>query len=177
MQPVTLHVSVWVEIARHSWQYTWLPSHAPRERVSWNSQAICMIRHSVVTLHVSVWVEISDCRHCIPLCLVTLHVSVWVEIVTFGDFIWESLSRSTWACELKCHEPIAAGSPVSHAPRERVSWNIKDWFIQNRLWVTLHVSVWVEILSLSVRERLTLCHAPRERVSWNELSGGDNNDG
>ena len=32
--------------------------------------------------------------------------------------------------------------------------------------VTLHVSVWVEIL-LKLGDLMQFCHAPRERVSWN----------
>ena len=79
---------------------------------------------------------------------------------------------------------------VRHAPRERVSWNryaigkIKEYI------VTLHVSVWVEMLSsllvITGRKQsrstwacelkyfgacqplfLIQRHAPRERVSWN----------
>ena len=37
--------------------------------------------------------------------------------------------------------------PISHAPRERVSWNaLADWYWTGVV-VTLHVSVWVEIVS------------------------------
>ena len=77
----------------------------------------------------------------------------------------------------------------SHAPRERVSWNFKVTFYFLLTHVTLHVSVWVEMIasrSLSHFSMVTLhvsvwveitapdiladsweCHAPRERVSWN----------
>ena len=39
-------------------------------------------------------------------------------------------------------------SPKGHAPRERVSWNSTIGLIFNALIVTLHVSVWVEIVKL-----------------------------
>ena len=76
----------------------------------------------------------------------------------------------------------------SHAPRERVSWNGLRNGDKVTIEVTLHVSVWVEIIStfncLNVlRSRSTWAcelklivfpstlnsasHAPRERVSWN----------
>ena len=121
---VTLHVSVWVEmtiIQTSFWQ-------------------------DIVTLHVSVWVEISSVMivfWCVP---VTLHVSVWVEMhvlcalircynVTLHVSVWVEIpikmadntsvaSRSTWACELKSLTTQQACEIISHAPRERVSWNI-----------------------------------------------------
>ena len=100
--------------------------------------------------------------------MVTLHVSVWVEIayitkideITHGSrSTWAcelkcyciyysyttSLSRSTWACELKCSITLSPLSFLSHAPRERVSWNWQEhWKIHWNM-VTLHVSVWVEM--------------------------------
>ena len=79
--------------------------HAPRERVSWNLIAKYVLSHKSVTLHVSVWVEIS-----IPLIVLGL-----------------AKSRSTWACELKFV------NAVFHVLKS----------------VTLHVSVWVEISSLT----------------------------
>ena len=76
-----------------------------------------------------------------------------------------------------------------HAPRERVSWNIGFNSLFTFPPVTLHVSVWVEIVSyvtLLFQYLVTLHvsvwveigrstlifskterHAPRERVSWN----------
>ena len=57
-QRVTLHVSVWVEIARR------LP----------------VVEEQIVTLHVSVWVEILNTFSEPVDTGVTLHVSVWVEI-------------------------------------------------------------------------------------------------
>ena len=55
------------------------------------------------------------------------------------------MSRSTWACELKLPVTNKFTADTSHAPRERVSWNLvgQPWFSP------------------------TLSHAPRERVSWN----------
>ena len=62
---------------------------------------------------------------------VTLHVSVWVEIQKFV--------ANSWLFS-------------SHAPRERVSWNVNTIFVIFIYPVTLHVSVWVEI-SLNAWER------------------------
>ena len=124
---VTLHVSVWVEI-----------------RV--RQQAV---RSSRVTLHVSVWVEIRWAMNNTKVCTVTLHVSVWVEIlIEFSGASW-NMSRSTWACELKFGTAFFCGSGRCHAPRERVSWNCYDPVNNVFTLVTLHVSVWVEmVLSL-----------------------------
>ena len=56
------------------------------------------------------------------------------------------LSRSTWACELKLDTlHLFSRTKSSHAPRERVSWNVDDSSIDAYTDVTLHVSVWVEI--------------------------------
>ena len=76
-------------------------------------------------------------------------------------------SRSTWACELKLNTIAVPAPVVCHAPRERVSWNLScswdPWYqrrhaprervswndrgraYRGRTYVTLHVSVWVEI--------------------------------
>ena len=99
--PVTLHVSVWVEMTEEEPTEENPTGHAPRERVSWNSH-----RHR--NLYRT---------------LVTLHVSVWVEIVFIYSAVKLSVSRSTWACELKCMICNANPRVTSHAPRERVSWN------------------------------------------------------
>ena len=120
---------------------------------------------------------------------VTLHVSVWVEMQGVWRINTPHKSRSTWACELKflehkflkgkmCHAPrervswnkssrIAAFSDNGHAPRERVSWN--DYFhrLPHLVQVTLHVSVWVEIVFNCDFKLVYYRHAPRERVSWN----------
>ena len=147
--------------------------HAPRERVSWNppdissiwhlalsrstwacelklSIAVFRSPHLAVTLHVSVWVEISWKSFTGEADLVTLHVSVWVEIVLAWDKITQAKkSRSTWACELKSKLLLSHSvRPPRHAPRERVSWNdfVGRFSKCNR--VTLHVSVWVEIIPI-----------------------------
>ena len=54
-------------------------------------------------------------------------------------------SRSTWACELKLKSFWYIHHATCHAPRERVSWNQVQKPIENKLAVTLHVSVWVEM--------------------------------
>ena len=148
-----------------------------------------MVSVVVVTLHVSVWVEMHQKDPCFETNYVTLHVSVWVEIFFFWFSKSKVMSRSTWACELKCFVQLNQ-EPVD--------------------WVTLHVSVWVEILSrktevdhqwsrstwacelkfnvrwnyviISMSRSTWACelkygclchaqsfcgHAPRERVSWN----------
>ena len=141
--------------------------HAPRERVSWN---IFVEERKIpyeVTLHVSVWVEIYNRPIYSKWPHVTLHVSVWVEISKIAMTTRSEVSRSTWACELKCSlSQLAQRTVMSrstwacelkyqyiqgnterrcHAPRERVSWN--NW--------------------LSKVFRNIFRHAPRERVSWN----------
>ena len=141
--------------------------HAPRERVSWNYPSKIYRRKGDVTLHVSVWVEIVTERTTAEYTAVTLHVSVWVEMVmthlhmlkpwvTLHVSVWVeipetideqvmNLSRSTWACELKFKRIVATLQLFSHAPRERVSWNIRIKLFKILKIVTLHVSVWVEM--------------------------------
>ena len=58
---------------------------------------------------------------------------------------------------------------MRHAPRERVSWNILPIAQKFYGWVTLHVSVWVEITETEEEPTEEEGHAPRERVSWNEM--------
>ena len=97
--------------------------HAPRERVSWNWQILPLLLRLRVTLHVSVWVEIWNERRYRGSRGVTLHVSVWVEIYFGTQF---------------------SKNGKGHAPRERVSWNIRR--------------------AISLRQQFQ-SHAPRERVS------------
>ena len=59
------------------------------------------------------------------------------------------------------------GAPSRHAPRERVSWNFIVLMLSCIFWVTLHVSVWVEIICGKIGMKRSDGHAPRERVSWN----------
>ena len=115
---------------------------------------------------------------------VTLHVSVWVEIKGFTVVSNPEMSRSTWACELKLKNSVTQAEPIGHAPRERVSWNAdflwnadetklsrSTWACELKyyyanlgfidLWVTLHVSVWVEMKILTLH--LTL---QQSRSTW-----------
>ena len=103
-----------------------IPSHAPRERVSWNEATLAVCRRLL--------------RHA-PRERVSWNglQQLLISVMT--------LSRSTWACELKFWLSLYYFYGVRHAPRERVSWNA---FGANK---TLPVN----------------CHAPRERVSWNLL--------
>ena len=145
--PVTLHVSVWVEIFVFA-----VIKGASLSRSTWACELKSVEwfldnQEKAVTLHVSVWVEIS-CSFVKPL-------AKW--------------SRSTWACELKWKSRIGRVAELGHAPRERVSWN-KTRTVNNLIaeshaprervsWnvissnicqpkiVTLHVSVWVEMLA------------------------------
>ena len=120
--PVTLHVSVWVEMNFFG-SILKCRCHAPRERVSWNSlQSVDKTEEEV-----------------------TLHVSVWVEILPSKAVRTSSRSRSTWACELKWLQFLCAEYSLSHAPRERVSWNVQG----------------------RTDDKGEVSHAPRERVSWN----------
>ena len=105
------------------------------------------LRQAHVTLHVSVWVEILGIYISLSKNSVTLHVSVWVEI----------LCQTIYLKQEPCHAPRERVSwniftapagilALGHAPRERVSWNVLSHSSSNSLLVTLHVSVWVEIL-------------------------------
>ena len=58
------------------------------------------------------------------------------------------MSRSTWACELKLIIRYIDKYNTSHAPRERVSWNVYAVSDPCCSAVTLHVSVWVEMFYL-----------------------------
>ncbi len=142
-------------------------SHAPRERVSWNLPLKSTFATVTVTLHVSVWVEISTRFQIAVRDFVTLHVSVWVEILVIRTSCKTAVSRSTWACELKYQTYLQNMRTFRHAPRERVSWNIQLSSKTLVCIVTLHVSVWVEILFAYCVCFSVWSHAPRERVSWN----------
>ena len=77
---VTLHVSVWVEICYDKEKISNATSHAPRERVSWNTTY--STHEPLATSHAPrervSWNKLCiDLKHCVT---VTLHVSVWVEI-------------------------------------------------------------------------------------------------
>ena len=102
--------------------------------------------------------------------VVTLHVSVWVEIHFKSLCTVDKLSRSTWACELKCKFLQFYRSKCSHAPRERVSWN-PVWAITWHC-VSTSRSTWAFELKFPYTplKSTPVRHAPRERVSWNGKS-------
>ena len=121
---------------------------------------------------------------------VTLHVSVWVEISIALFIYFSNMSRSTWACELKYYIRQSIVGSLSHAPRERVSWNCNEinkkegegchaprervswnYFLTriNKIWI-LSRSTWACELKCTYWTRFAFNqrHAPRERVSWNK---------
>ena len=189
---VTLHVSVWVEIfskrfsqclstSRSTWacELKWRSASEKsvryQSRSTWACELKCKVFqrdfwNRVVTLHVSVWVEIFHFGTSNGSTGVTLHVSVWVEILCCLELNSNTLSRSTWACELKSDSRYAlAFSQACHAPRERVSWNkifagVTPATLQSR-------STWACELKWHVSDELIKAfgHAPRERVSWNRF--------
>ena len=142
---VTLHVSVWVEMP-----------------------FITSYKTGVyVTLHVSVWVEIFQimyallhrrsrstwaCELKLERCWETetelQSRSTWaceLKYRLWGNVRMWAESRSTWACELKLARQPYSHIWLSHAPRERVSWNN----------------------FINFQDTTGISHAPRERVSWN----------
>ena len=94
----------------------------------------------------SVWVEMNPRQKLFKLRFVTLHVSVWVEMKWKILKTAPTMSRSTWACELKSlysFRPSATCFVTLH-----VSVWVEIWlFVTGRVvfTVTLHVSVWVEM--------------------------------
>ena len=145
-----------------------LTGHAPRERVSWNKQELDsqdnLIRHAPRE-RVS-W----NCLCYRPWQWLMLSRSTWAcELKLFSGATEHctAMSRSTWACELKSLADGAISAGLSHAPRERVSWNLHCWPILPRVrghaprdrvsWNCSHI----------VKIYVCFRHAPRERVSWN----------
>ena len=138
----------------------------------------------------SVWVEMLTATKKNRGSSVTLHVSVWVEmrrqtLITMFASCHAPRERVSWNSRVfnnefisLCHAPrervswnliISASrkTAIRHAPRERVSWNSAYRCRSIGLFVTLHVSVWVEInISFLIIDTMA-GHAPRERVSWN----------
>ena len=142
-------------------------SHAPRERVSWNSIICCDVVTPICHApreRVS-WNMLIACLLCAF--IVTLHVSVWVEIALNYISSQNIQSRSTWACELKLPSWSLSWISPRHAPRERVSWNF--CFGHSRQTISRHAPR--ERVSWNVLSAILIgeiqCHAPRERVSWN----------
>ena len=158
---VTLHVSVWVEMP-----------------------FITSYKTGVyVTLHVSVWVEIFQimyallhrrsrstwaCELKLERCWETetelQSRSTWaceLKYRLWGNVRMWAESRSTWACELKLARQPYSHIWLSHAPRERVSWNADCLQSSNEYVVTLHVSVWVEMLMI-----ISIALSELSRSTW-----------
>ncbi len=133
---------LWVEIRR-----TWFPGHAPRERVSWNPFQTCQHSVECVTLHVSVWVEMTTWKswqifsvshaprervswnawYVMQIRELQVSRSTWACELKLKNSATQAepiVSRSTWACELKYVKLWLVSRGFSHAPRERVSWNM-----------------------------------------------------
>ena len=148
MVHVTLHVSVWVEM-----------KNPQKLKVTWPSRSTWACELKL------------QCKKSAVKCLTSR--STWAcELKLSNDILKTRTvkSRSTWACELKLvnNGKLQLNNP-GHAPRERVSWNNDGEEVKVRFVVTLHVSVWVEILLCEFRFYWFVGHAPRERVSWNWL--------
>ena len=165
--------------------------------MSWNkTRTVNNLIAEKVTLHVSVWVEIKNAR----IIFNTISSrSTWAcELKLNRSWPirnWNS-SRSTWACELKFDKSDSFINDTSHAPRERVSWNFLSWnnflsdyshaprervswnlkwkTLRKRKQVTLHVSVWVEMLRMSANSsmwssRSTWACELKFNVRWNYM--------
>ena len=136
---VTLHVSVWVEIPSTVMTYS-----PPMSRSTWACELkfLKQARKAKIVQSRSTWACELKCS-------------------THSANRGKSASRSTWACELKYTNSVLALCVYRHAPRERVSWNSP--YVNNfkSPCVTLHVSVWVEILVIS-----TGCKTAMSRSTW-----------
>ena len=167
--PVTLHVSVWVEIDFEP--YTTAQLYVTLHVSVWvEINKFCIFLGIIsVTLHVSVWVEITrDCKMRIR-CTVTLHVSVWVEIINqLTNVIINVWSRSTWACELKYHN----GRIWTCKIKSRSTWacELKLLSEYSKANVNSSRSTWACELKFDKSDSFIndTSHAPRERVSWND---------
>ena len=173
---VTLHVSVWVEIFSlqiHSYCRTSRSTWACELKSRWSASATASMESRSTWACELKWTW--SHRLCYAVC-VTLHVSVWVEIdVPLVLRPWD-LSRSTWACELKfafvgfykfCHRSrstwaceLKLNSLISPycVPRSRSTWACELKFsvilLLSLQMVTLHVSVWVEILNVALSDNV-----------------------
>ena len=195
---VTLHVSVWVEMILVSLK---INNHkASRStwacELKWKGETTFIL----ITESRSTWaceLKSTNKRTYLTSWNVTLHVSLWVEMICL---ILVSLkinkSRSTWACELKLLWDWLSFTSTCHAPRERVSWNTKrhqrmtkritsrsTWAceLKSVLYrlpdlykpVTLHVSVWVEIINWNKQQQKNssrstwACELKFYNSSWN----------
>ena len=145
------------------------PSHAPRERVSWNSKELYRAQSDFVTLHVSVWVEMSSSRSVSRLARSRSTWACELKCDTSVPALWRSWSRSTWACELKWTKKSRNSQRI---------WSRSTWACELKCLaihahdggchVTLHVSVWVEIgfLFSTIFVRLVTLHVS----VWVEIS-------
>ncbi len=121
---VTLHVSVWVEILCVTCAVEFM-SHAPRERVSWNRKiwsqsfkALCHAPRERVSWNAWYVMQIRELQ---------VSRSTWACELKLKNSATQAepiVSRSTWACELKYVKLWLVSRGFSHAPRERVSWNM-----------------------------------------------------
>ena len=166
-------------------------SHAPRERVSWNTHPLWLEKN--IQWSRSTWAcelkffqgQATDfsVRHA-PRERVSWNL---IDIDNQGDSSRHApRERVSWNSFFVSYIWRREG----HAPRERVSWNLNYFSPEKNNAVTLHVSVWVEMhcrfqSSELIQSRSTWAcelkffsvfhsfpsksHAPRERVSWNDL--------
>ena len=117
-------MSVWVEIQISILATNLNARHAPRERVSWN----CIFWNTIVY---------SKCHA--PRERVSWNYSKACEIL-YG-ICHAPRERVSWNTHINNVFKIFR----CHAPRERVSWNDTSITAGKTTFVTLHVSVWVEI--------------------------------
>ena len=120
---VTLHMSVWVEIADTITRFFKIVS-----RSTW----ACELK--LCCLHL--WLSQRESR------------STWACELKLHSECGKPLgfeSRSTWACELKWRSSLQKQHAPRHAPHERVSWNVAYTWHTGYSQVTLHMSVWVEM--------------------------------
>ena len=141
-------------------------------RSTWACELKCQLHQGLhrIRWSRSTWACELKCLQKMGITLIAVSRSTWaceLKCVTCQTCLSQSMSRSTWACELKFSRSSHRSRVVSHAPRERVSWNAVKARIVSHYAVTLHVSVWVEMTKIRPKGLESLSHAPRERVSWN----------
>ena len=210
---VTLHVSVWVEIklqenkmlyvrSRSTWacelkyRNVWFRQRTCGSRSTWACELKFSFSHTQRYSRQSRSTWACELKWNYLQFLHRLKCHAPRERVSWNANFYNSIgvnakSRSTWACELKFIFLSRDFLVLRHAPRERVSWNLKLRTFRHSVWVTLHVSVWVEMSAVSSMPTaipvtlhvsvwveigfgpeskiMRARHAPRERVSWNFL--------
>ena len=131
---VSLLVRLWVEMVWTRGERNENIRQPPREAVSWN-----VFHKSSSNLY-----------------NVSLLVRLWVEILPHSPSSWDTVSASSWGCELK-YSPFPSNIPGSRQPpREAVSWNIQLIDGSIKLGVSLLVRLWVEIPFFSLKSKSTL---------------------